>query len=165
MKKTIVDFAVLGVERFLQEHPGLEFYAFAFDCNAEYGEVNLCLNTETCFSRTLDDYPREKDINRLKYNTGDWEYQCFDTLYVLSDEQLDEIFQSMPEDDYQTWQTFVEHLRTLFTEALWEFTQTPAYQNIPKTQDFMAFCVDHDENIDDAWNRVKKIMNSPWGAP
>ncbi|MDR2710901.1 MAG: hypothetical protein LBB65_06205 [Burkholderiales bacterium] len=43
LKQIIVDFTVQGVERFLKERPGLEFYAFAFDCNAEYAEIMMTL--------------------------------------------------------------------------------------------------------------------------
>jgi len=163
LKKTIIEFATRGVQQFLQEHPGLVFYAFAFDCNVEYAEVNLCLNTEADFSKSLNhyqakhpqDYQSEEDIRDLRFNTGDWGYQCFDTLYVLTEEQLSAIFQAMPEDDYQTWQAFVEGLVMLFTEALKDFTQTEIYKNIPKTTDFIAFCVDHDEDFEDALNRMK----------
>jgi muconolactone delta-isomerase len=164
MKQTIVDFAVTGVQKFLQAHPNLEFYAFAFDCNAEYAEINLCLNTEADFAKTLkesqarypEDYQSEDNIKDLRYNTGDWEYQCFDTLYILTDEQLSEIFQAMPEDDYQTWQKFVGSLVVMFTEALQDFTKTETYKTIPKTQNFMAFCIDHDEDFETALSRMKQ---------
>jgi hypothetical protein len=163
LKKTIVEFATRGVQKFLQEHPGLVFYAFAFDCNAEYAEINLCLNTENDFSKSLlyyqaknsKNYQSEEDIRDLKFNTGDWEYQCFDTLYVLTEKQLNMILQTMPEDDYQTWQTFAQDLILLFTEALNEFSQTGVYKDIPKTADFVAFCIDHDEDLEDAWGRMK----------
>ena len=162
LKQAIVAFSIQGVERFLQANPGLEFYAFAFDCNAEYGEINLCLNTEEDFSTTLERYRTEypdryqnaEYVRDLRYNTGDWEHQCFDTLHVFTHEELDAIFRSMPEDDDLSWQRFVEHLLMLFTEALRDFTQTEAYRNIPKTPSFMAFCIDHDEDVDAALERM-----------
>ena len=164
VKHAIVDFATQGVEQFLQKHTGCEFYAFAFDCNAEDAEVNLCLNTEENFKKILEEYrikyPKSyqsaKDIRLLKYNTGDWGYQCFDTMYVFTDEELDAIFQAMPEDNYQTWQNFVEHLLIVFTEALQMFTESVTYQKITKTSDFTAFCIDHDEDFDTALNRMRK---------
>lgn len=163
LKSTIVEFAIRGVQQFLQEHPGLVFYAFAFDCNAEYAEINLCLNTESDFSKSinhyqakyLNSYNNEEDIRDLRFNTGDWEYQCFDTIYVLTDEQLSEIFQAMPEDDHQTWQRFIGGLLTLFTAALQDFTETETYKSIPKTDNFTTFCIDHDEDFEDALNRIK----------
>lgn len=166
LKKTIVEFTIRAVQQFLQEHPGLVFYAFAFDCNAEYAEINLCFNTETDFSKSLNhyqtkftkNYQNEEDIRDLRFNTGDWEYQSFDTIYVLTDEQLNEIFQTMPEDDYQTWQKLIESLLTLFTEALQDFTKTEVYQLIPKTDNFTPFCINHDEDFEDALRRMKSYV-------
>lgn len=91
----------------------------------------------------------------LKYNTGDWAYQCFDTISILSDEQLEEMFQAIPANDEQIWKTFVSDLLLLFTEALHDFTSTEVYKKIPKTTDFIAFCIDHDESVEDALNRMK----------
>lgn len=166
VKHQIIDFAIQGVEKFLKAYPNLEFYAFAFDCNAEYAEVNLCLNTETDFQETLKSYQTgeylnayqsEEDINELKFNTGDWEYQCFDTLYVFTDEELDEIFQELPDDDYKSWKEFVNNLLELFTGSLVEFTKTETYRQIPKSKGFIAFCIDHDEDFEEAMKRLEKF--------
>jgi hypothetical protein len=59
IKKQLLDFSINGVENFLNEHSDLEFYSFAYDCNAEYGEVNLCFNTEKDFKKTLESYQQE----------------------------------------------------------------------------------------------------------
>ncbi|MBF2631754.1 DUF4303 domain-containing protein, partial [Listeria seeligeri] len=56
----IVNFAIEGVEKFLQENPELTYYAFAFDCNAEYAEINLCVNTEEAFAEILAYYQSGK---------------------------------------------------------------------------------------------------------
>ena len=53
LKSELLEFTEKGVEKFLNENSNLEFYAFAFDCNAEYAEVNLCLNTENEFQKTM----------------------------------------------------------------------------------------------------------------
>jgi hypothetical protein len=164
VKKQIVDFAIQGVGNFLKENPNLEFYAFAFDCNAEYAEVSLCLNTKLDFQKTLKDYQKkypesyqsEEDINELKFNTGDWEYQCFDTLEALTNEQLQEKFDELPDDNYESWKEFVNNLLELFTESLVEFTKTETFDKIPKSKDFIAFCIDHDEDFGEAMERVNK---------
>lgn len=162
IKRQILDFTIHSVEDFLTKNPNTEFYAFAFDCNAE---VNLCFNTEIEFQKTLDyyqtgeysqNYKSEKDIKNLKYNTGDWEYQCFDTVYVLSESELESIFSQLPDDDYKSWNLFSHHLLDLFSESLIEFTQTETYAKIPKTKDFIAFCIDHDEEVEDAIERCSR---------
>lgn len=171
VKKRLLGFTIERVEQFLAENPALEFYAFAYDCNAEYAEVNLCFNTEADFQATLKSYQSgdyakyyqtEEDINDLRYNTGDWEFQCFDTIYVLSDEELQDIFDTLyPEnkkvEDYTLWNEFVESLMNLFCEVIVDFTKTDTYQKIPKTKDFIAYCIDHDEDIETAFERFEKM--------
>ena len=169
LKKQIVSFAEKGVKKFLKENPDLEFYAFAFDCNAEYAEINLCFNTEKDFQKTLkhyqdgefsESYQSEADINELKFNTGDWEYQCFETLHVLNDKELDKISQQMPNDDDETWNEFVNELLELFTESVIDFTKTETFSKIPKTEGFIAFCIDHDEDVDTAMERLEKYRQN-----
>ena len=162
IKQTILDFASSGVQTFRQNNPGLVFNAFAFDCNAEYAEINLCFNTEEGFSKTLNNFRKknpkdilnEEEVLHFKYNTGNWVYQCFDTTNILTDAQLDEIFQTMPDDDYQTWEKFIDDLKLLFTESLQSFIQTEIYKNIPKTKDFITYCIDHDETVEIALKRM-----------
>jgi len=166
LKNKLLEFTEKGVEKFLNENSNLEFYAFAFDCNAEYAEVNLCLNTESEFQRTLAHYQNgdysqyyqsDEDVKDLKFNTGDWEYQCFESTNVLSDNELTEIFQSLPEDDYKSWKKFVQELMELFCETLIEFRKTEIYRKIPKTNDFISFCIDHDEDFEPALERLKEL--------
>ena len=172
IKSQILDFTTRSVEKFLNENSDLEFYAFAFDCNAEYAGLGLCFNTETFFQETLKDYQKgkfaeyyktevskhyktEEGIKSLKYSTGDWDYQCFETLDVFSNDELDKIFNEFPDDDNESWNEFVSNLLDLFTESLVEFTKTETYAKIPKTKDFISFCIDHDEDFDDAMERMK----------
>ena len=169
IKKQILDFTTRSVEDFLKENSDLEFYSFAFDCNAEYAELGLSFNTETSFQKTLKSYQTgefsqyyksEEDIRELKYNTGDWDYLYFDSLDVFSNDELDKIFNEFPEDDYKSWNEFVSNLLNLFTECLIEFTKTETYAKIPKTKDFICFCIDHDEDFDDAMERIEKYNYS-----
>ncbi|MDR2425184.1 MAG: DUF4303 domain-containing protein [Prevotellaceae bacterium] len=163
LKKQIIEFAVKGVEKFLNENPNLKFYALAFDCNAEYAGIGLCLNTEESFQNTLKHYQtgdsakyyqKAEDIKDLKYNTGDWEYQCFENLDVFDENELQKIFDEMPDDDYQSWNNFVNDLLELFTESLVEFSKTETFTKIPKTDNFIVYCIDHDEDFDDAMERL-----------
>jgi len=132
IKAEILRFTTVEVEQFLLAHPDKTFYAFAFDTHAEYAELNLCFNTEVDFQQRLAyyqsgefaaSYQSPEAIQELKFNTGDWEYQCFSTCYLLSG--------------------------AVFTECLVQFTQTEVYQAIPKTDGFMAFSIDHDEDVAD----------------
>ena len=71
------------------------------------------------------------------------------TLYVLSEDELQAIQQRLPEDDFSEWEAIVGQIRSIFSECLQLFTQTEVYQAIPKTDDFIAFSIDHDEDVAD----------------
>ena len=166
--KRIVNFTEVAVKLFLDKNPNLEFYAFAFDCNAEYAEINLCFNTEDDFKNTLASYQSgefseyyqdDAQIKELRFNTGDWRYQSFDTFYLLTETELNEIFIKLPEDDYASWNMFLEDLMEVFCESLITFTNTTTYARIPKTFDFLEFCIDHDEAFDKAEHRINKVRS------
>lgn len=167
LKQEILDFTIKGVSSFLKKNSKLEFYAFAYDCNAEYAEINLCFNTLFDFEKTLDYYQNgqfgqnfksDEDIRDLKYNTGDWEYQCFETISILSGDELNDIFNGFPDDD-KSWNEFVESLMELFCECLLEFRDTLTFKSIPKSKDFVSFCIDHDEDLKIAKERLIQIEN------
>ncbi|SHF95104.1 DUF4303 domain-containing protein [Flavobacterium defluvii] len=168
LKQQLISFTIKGVKDFLDNNLNLEFYAFAYDCNAEYAEVNLCFNTMEDFDKTLnhyqngrfsENYKTDEAINDLRYNTGDWKYQCFDSIDILSEEELNKIYNDLPEDDYKSWNIFVEELMELFCECLLEFRTSEVYHSIPKTKDFVSFCIDHDEDFEDAEERLKRTEN------
>lgn len=165
IQSELLAFTKTEVSNFLAEHPNEVFYAFAFDCNAEYAEVNLCFNTESAFSTLLAEsqsgkykasYQTEQQINELRYNTGDWEYQSFSTKYVLSE---DELFGDDDEEneDEDSGSAITENLLLHFSKTLIEFTKTEEYQKIPKTPDFKAFCIDHDEDLEEAELRLSSL--------
>ncbi|MEQ4923943.1 DUF4303 domain-containing protein [Proteus hauseri] len=163
IKQDVVSFAIEETENFLKENEGKIFYAFAFDLNAEYGELNLCFNTKEDFNKTLQhyqnsnsscDYRSEEEIQNLKYNTGDWEYQCFSTIYPISENELTAIFQKLPNDDLLS--KFIEEIVQIFSECLTLFKQTETYQKIPKTTDFIVFTIDHDEEVEEALSRLDR---------
>ena len=161
IKEALLAFTKNGVRTFLEEHSAEPFYAFAYDCNAEYGEVNLCFNTEKDFKQTLEDYQKnypedyqkESEIEELKYNTGDWTHQCFDTHYILPEDKIAELFSNDEEIEKQ-----VNRLMNLFAQTLLAFTKTLEYQSIPKTEDFKIICIDHDEGLEDAVLRLNQLQ-------
>lgn len=146
--------ALIGeaVEKFLDEHQGLSYYCFAFDCNAAYAEINLCLNTESDFRATLrayqegpygEDYRTEEGVRALRYNPGDWKYQCFETFYVLEEDEIADLY---GDDD----EALLKEMTAFNYELLALFTATDTFRRIPKTEDFRVLCIDHDEDVDDA---------------
>lgn len=55
-KQELIEFTLVEVSKFIKNNSELEFYAFAYDYNIEYGQVGLCFNTEAEFKSTLKQY-------------------------------------------------------------------------------------------------------------
>ena len=173
IKKELLSFAKNSVIEFLKEHSDLVFYAFAFDCNSEYAEVNLCLNTQDSFEESLYShqtgkygkyYQTEEEIYKLKYNTGDWEFQCFETTGVLSSDEMIEIPVTLDDGSEISLYELPEGLTTealmnLFCEVLMDFTVTDEFKSIPKTDGFKILCVDHDESLEESEARLNRVRS------
>ena len=149
-KKKLFDFTISGCSEFLDKNPEETFYAFAYDCNAEYCEVNLCFNTEESFQKTLkhykngpykEQYDTENSVLSLRYNTGDWKYQCFETLYFETEENMKRLYG-------ENLELQISEVMKMCQEVLEEFKMTNLYKKIPKTIDFIAYCIDHDDEIE-----------------
>ena len=75
-------FSIKSIEDFAQKHREETFYGFSIDA------CLLCLNSEQAFERTLaayrsrhlENYSTAADIESLRLNTGDWDYQGFADL-------------------------------------------------------------------------------------
>lgn len=86
-----------------------------------------------------------------------------DTLYVFSEDELNNYFNQLypngVDDDYGAWKAFVNSLFDLFTNQLVEFSKTEIFKKIPKTNDFKFFCIDHDEDIEEAIERMNLVLS------
>ena len=154
-KDEIIEQISADVKIFLKAHPHSEFYALAFDCNTEYAEFLVCMNTQAAFLETLRQY-REKDgayrtnetvIRELRYNPGDWDDTDISEIELFSEEELAEKYGNDLEKQ-------CAEILQLCEELLCAFCRTETFKSIPKTQDFIAFCIDHDEDPEDALARV-----------
>lgn len=163
VKQQVLAFTIAETERFLAQHPNLVFYAFAYDINAEYGELNLCLNTEEDFANTLayyqngefaDNYTQASQIIDLKYNTGDWEHQCFACLYPIEEATFAQIYATV-DDPASLCEPLAAEILQLFNECLEAFKLSPTYAKINKTANFIAYSIDHDEEVEDAFARAQ----------
>lgn len=86
-----------------------------------------------------------------------------DTLYVFSEDELNNYFNQLypngVDDDYGAWKAFVNSLFDLFTNQLVEFSKTEIFKKIPKTNDFKFFCIDHDEDIEEAIEHMNLVLS------
>ena len=97
----IVTFSEEEVNRFLEEHKDEKFYAFAYDCNPETHGIYLSFNTEKAFDKSLRAYRNseigliyqdEEQVQRLRYNPGDWKYQNFVSIEFIYEAKIKELF-------------------------------------------------------------------------
>ena len=145
-----------AVEEFLRAHPRERFYALAFDCNTAYAEFLVGMNTEEAFQKTLTEYQKSGASDRtdasaaekLRYNPGDWTYTEITEFELFDEDELTSRYQYNMEKQ-------CADMRRLCEEILANFRQTDTFQNIPKTEDFVSYCIDHDEDPADALARPR----------
>ncbi|MCD1124546.1 DUF4303 domain-containing protein [Jinshanibacter sp. LJY008] len=152
------------VSQFIDAHPGEVFSGFAFDCNIWEGvELNLCLTTQGYLNELLhyyqtgargDYYRTDEGILSLKYNSGDWKYQCFSSMNCVKDEDCSYFDTDDNQQKYQYW-------IHLLAQVMNEFLQTPEYAAIPKLLDFKVLVYDHDEEPESSEQRLIAFSDRP----
>ena len=81
-QRKMFEYSVSAIAEFARTHKKETFYAFSIDATM------LCLNSEDAFKKTLKRYRADdpklyglaSEIDALRFNTGDWEYQGFTDL-------------------------------------------------------------------------------------
>jgi hypothetical protein len=143
--------AIIAIQDFAKEHREETFYAFSIDASL------LCLNSIEKLEKTLKKYQTEypasyqdsEEIDSLKYNTGDWDYQGFYTLKEGFDEELynehyDIAFEHMGISDAaltaMQQDTPYHHAMSSLLEKL---IDSKAFDCLKKTDDFRAFLSEH----------------------
>ena len=153
-KKDFVAQISAAVEEFLRAHPRERFYALAFDCNTAYAEVLVGMNTEEAFQKTLMEYHEGGEscrtdasaVANLRYNPGDWTYTDIAEAELFDEDELTSRYQDNMEKQ-------CADMLHLCEEILADFRKTDAFRKIPKTADFVSYCIDHDEDPADALAR------------
>ena len=144
----IVSFTSEEVLEFLTKNKDEKFYAFAFDVNPETYGIYLSFNTEAEFNKKLAEYKAGEygeyygdldNVNRLRYNPGDWKYQNFVSIEFIYHAKIKELFDVVLDADTDSLLKYAER-------AMTKFKKSEAYRLIPKEKDFIAFCIDHDED-------------------
>lgn len=134
----------------------MEFYALALDCYYEYANFLVCMNTEKDFRDTLRHYQKneayrdEGYIRDLRYNTGDWEYIGISEIDLFDEDELTAKYQ----DDIEKQ---CDDMMILCDEILEDLRKTEIFERIPKTESFVSFCIDHDEDVYDALKRYNLL--------
>lgn len=103
IENLLFDLAIADIASFATAHPDEAFYGFAFDCNADYGQALLCLNTPEHLELASrgehlpaevsagyeklrkklglvpDRTPPDERAKELRWSLGAWKYQDFNS--------------------------------------------------------------------------------------
>lgn len=166
----LFELSKVEIAAFAQAHADETFYGFGFDCNADYGQVFLCLNTQDDLRATAESskerYPNryktksvEEIENRLRWNMEDWKYQDFasesfgDGWNEFEDLIIDNAFaDDDPDRELQA------HFLSSVCRVATRLQKENVFQSLNRTPDFRVFVADHDEPEETSWNRLKTVM-------
>ncbi|MBR6026025.1 MAG: ankyrin repeat domain-containing protein [Neisseriaceae bacterium] len=168
---------VKDIERFLKKHSSKEFYAFAFDCNKEVGEILWAFNTEKALASLIKSYKKDSDEPEeaalyddkqgemylsMRYGIGDWNYTTQSKAYYIfgnGDKCLAMSDKAEELDPENGVEQFEQEVMNFFEELLLLFCQTDTFKAIPKTADFKVLFSEHNDNqIDDTMPRSEAFM-------
>ncbi len=163
--------SVQALLQFAQRHGDETFYGFSFDCNADYGEVLLCLNSETALAewarKHYPAYSAQEVEKELRWNAGDWKYQGFNTDEGCAEDWMKAWGQ--PQEEIQTAHLNApdeeaDEIRAIFLESvcrvLLRMEREGVFGCLKVEPHFKTLVTDHDETLDDAWERLAIVRNS-----
>ena len=152
------------IERFASKHTKETFYGFALDCNAEYGDILLCVNTCDALAKTASQYLKlrpnstlQSEIDSLRWALGDWKYQGFNINTRLWSKQYGA---SLAKSDAPIGYEGIEQFMVSACRSLLRVEDSGVFNKLSRTGDFRVACVDHDENIDEGDVRLKRVRES-----
>ncbi|MCL4203330.1 MAG: DUF4303 domain-containing protein [Pirellulaceae bacterium] len=170
VEETLVELASRYISLFAETNRDRSFYGFAFDCNADYGEVFICANSpqglrdraieckgewpDLYGSQTLDEI-----ANDLRWSLGDWEFNAF-TTESFSDSWQPVANVLSKAIDWRADGASERHREAFLNcicRAMLRLEANGALDALSQTNDFKTFVSDHDESADDSWSRYDAI--------
>lgn len=174
-KQALLQKIVKDIERFLKKHSKKVFYAFAFDCSKDVGEILWAFNTEKALASAIKELKKSDEDNdynygdknsedylSLRYGIGDWKHATESKAYYIfgDGDACHAMYDKAEElDEENGVEHFEQEIMDFFEELLLAFCQTPTWQAIPKTADFKILLSEHNDNeIDDTLPRSERFM-------
>jgi hypothetical protein len=141
------------IRRFAKANSDETFYAFALDCNSEYGDVLLCLNTPDELRRGGND---------VRWSLGDWKYQGFESgefekawrRYARS---VTEACMEEEEDERTFLKPTQDQFMRTACRVLVRLELTNVFESLRRTDDFKTWVADHDELDEESWGRLDSV--------
>jgi hypothetical protein len=167
------------VRTFSTFHRDKTFYGFAFDCNADYGQIFLCANTRASLSEEarrcksqspqLYSHFRIEDLEEeLRWALGDWEFQAFTTdgfsdAWKPIEEVLVDVIPWDDDDDHRI-EDFRTHFMDMACRCMMRLESEGILNALSRTDDFKTFVADHDESEEHSWSRFEGIRSREGGT-
>ena len=153
------------LRRFARDHTRERFYGFIFDVNADYGEVLLCLNTESGLSdwaaKQYPHYSQAEVDQKLRWNAGDWQYQGFNLESPYATEwegawsKIQDAIQDACLDDEEG------EVSELFLQAVcrvvFRLEASADFSVLNRETYFATLVSDHDEDLQDSRARMELV--------
>ncbi len=170
VQETLVFLVTEYIRAFAAHHPDERFYGLAFDCNADYCQVFVCLNTEEDLARqaamyrkqTPNLYADKTDVqiqDQLRWALGDWKYQActtdgFNDAWEPVETALMNIVPWDDEDNLSQEQ-FADSFMQTACRAMVRLEATSCFAPLSRTNNFATFVADHDELDEESWKRLE----------
>jgi hypothetical protein len=153
-------------------HQDEEFYGFFFDCNAEYGDVLLCLNTEEGLDEQAEYYQsswpdRYGDVpvgdlrEGFRWNPGDWKYQGFESedFEKAWEHKKNEVLDHMEGllDDEDGFELALEQFMAVVGIVAVTLEDRGAFDPLQQSDGFQVMWADHDESWEDSVERMDEV--------
>lgn len=168
VERRLLGASTSALERFAKDHPAESFYGFIFDCNEDYGEVFMCLNTEADLAEhaARSNYS-QRDVEKwLRWNAGDWKYHGFNTEPPCAEawekawSATQDAIHSAFLDDEDEEEDVPEHFLECVCRVLIAMERDGAFDRLTRDPGFKTLVGGHDEPIEDSWRRLLAIRNA-----
>jgi hypothetical protein len=172
-ERTLIDASVRVIREFAEQHRDEVFKYFAFDCNVDYGEILLCLDTldnSIAEAKNHESYVTESRHKGLSYdddslqwaittvknpvtgpvlpfgnNTGDFEYQGFAEVSFLEEWQDFRFADDYPGEFEDSEDDYLECIATvMFSHVIDALVGQNAFDCLKRSSPFLVGFTFHD---------------------
>ncbi|MDX2270783.1 MAG: DUF4303 domain-containing protein [Cyanobacteriota bacterium] len=170
------------IEAFAPQHRSEEFYGLFLDCDSNYGEVNLCLNTPALLRHRAETYKNDLQSIRgsavppdlyaretvaeieekLRWSPGDWGYRNINRWNEWRKGWNP--IRTKIEDARNEDESVCEQFMVMACRVLVQIEESSVLNHLARTPDFATMCADHDETDDASRDRLSSARKAATGG-
>jgi hypothetical protein len=169
LERKLFDLASTDVHNFGGKHSSESFYGFAFDCNAESGDVFLCFNSVTDLRERAEEYHLrhpEKTVayfeEELRWRLGDWKYHEFNSegFYVTWTPLRLSVWNICMNSDTATSEQAASQFMVSATSVLARMEVMGIFDSINRTPDFKTIAINLHDSLEHGWQKFEKVRGT-----